>query len=787
LYIIRDFFLLNWQENFKGDFYEDKNLQKTFQTMFQTEYENLNDYISIILTCNEKNSEKFLALPFFKEILFSFLPQNKFEKNTLQMLQKNILFFLEKKGDLTLNKSIQKKIDFLRKEDILGYEKARELMSILMLIPQKVEKQDEKVFFDEIENNFYQNNINALERIIQRLKQLIEVSSQKNQLSDLLKKAKAQTFSIGVTGVMNAGKSTLLNALLRKDLLGTSVVPETANLTILKYAKEPRALVSFWKESEWQKIKDNASYNENLAKFVSQTEDFFQKDFKNYITKDGNSFEIDVKDLIYYTSAKHSEKKCNLIKSVELYDTLKFLQDGVIIVDTPGLDDPVVQREEITKEYLNRCDFMMHLMNVNQSATKKDVDFLCDTLLYQNVSRLLVLITRIDTVNEEELQEVIEYTKSAIKQKLIELNKDASFDTIIEKIDFIPVAAKPALVYRTKKQEQKETLDLESTGILKVEAYLDDVLFGKNSDKAKILLLSSSKELLSSIDTSKKAFTSEAQLLNKNTDQIKEQLQEHQQEVQRIQSYLQKLDEKVQASKGELENYFFTLKNLLQNKIIRLQNLIKRRIIDDVSYEKRKNKQKPKRQRIATIIQTGINDGIIDVLREYRYNFEKKVGEVYETLNKEFENLLYEGYKVQDSKEFFQKYFEINFLTKSVSFLSENTNHSIDKLFKQDIELLDEELQEYFGLFFKELYESFLEKIQNINKTLLEDFQSGMSQKVQAINEAMQTDENILLSALENLQNSTFNKEVRLEELEQKITALDDMRDELITLRKDFE
>ena len=44
-----------------------------------------------------------------------------------------------------------------------------------------------------------------------------------------------QKFSIGITGVMNAGKSTMLNALMGKEILGSVVVPETANLTIVKH------------------------------------------------------------------------------------------------------------------------------------------------------------------------------------------------------------------------------------------------------------------------------------------------------------------------------------------------------------------------------------------------------------------------------------------------------------------------------------------------------------------------------------------------------------------------
>ena len=58
-------------------------------------------------------------------------------------------------------------------------------------------------------------------------------------------------------------------------------------------------------------------------------------------------------------------------------------------------------KREITKEYISKCDMMMHLMNVSQSATLKDVEFIIDAVLYQNISKLLVVITRADTVSKK--------------------------------------------------------------------------------------------------------------------------------------------------------------------------------------------------------------------------------------------------------------------------------------------------------------------------------------------------------------------------------------------------
>ncbi|MEH1010270.1 dynamin family protein [Campylobacter concisus] len=59
------------------------------------------------------------------------------------------------------------------------------------------------------------------------------------------KRSNETLFNIAASGVINSGKSTLLNALLNKPVLGASNVPETINLTILKYSKDSFARVNF--------------------------------------------------------------------------------------------------------------------------------------------------------------------------------------------------------------------------------------------------------------------------------------------------------------------------------------------------------------------------------------------------------------------------------------------------------------------------------------------------------------------------------------------------------------
>lgn len=645
----------------------------------------------------------------------------------------------------------------------------------------------EKVATYEQEGNFYQVSIKKIESFIKEIKTQIEQEDDIKRLLLIPKKLKNQEFSIGVTGVMNAGKSTMLNALLGESVLGTSVVPETANLTLLKYSDTKKANVNFWTKDEWQKIEQSADEIQSLEAFVKETKELFGDEFNAYITNKGYSQEVDTKNLAHFTSAEHSNKKCNLVKSVELFSDLKFLKDGVVIVDTPGLDDPVIQREEITKGYLSKCDLMLHLMNVNQSATQKDVEFICDTLLYQNVSRLLIIITRIDTVSKDELKEVIGYTKKSIKEQLISINKESSFNSIIDKLNFIPIAAKIALDIKTQKVKKIDGYTLVSSGILEVEEYLSEVLFGKQSEKAKILITSAAKELISLIGQNKKLLLDELHFLDKDNTNIEDDIVQYETQIQNNINLSKKFDVTIQNEKEDLKEYFITLKNLAQSRILQLQSIIKRRVIDDVSYEKRRNKQRPQAKRIEYFIDTGIKDGFIELLREYRYGFEKKMSEIFERIKREFSQLEVEKNMQMEAKEFFQIYFNDTNLSASNKPVIFEVNNLIDSYWKKDIDVLDSKLESVFEKCFREITTSFLQKSIQINENLYVSFEELIKSASQNVKNSLKEQQQLLEVTKERMSDSSFDIEKRVQEIKAKIDSLDKIEESISSLRRECE
>jgi len=686
MHVVNDFFLLVWNEKITQQVVlEEKHKSQLSHTLSNT-FDDFCDSIAILLIINPQNMANMGMLEAPKVVLQT-LFSTPFTKESVQYAQIQVLLFLMDIGNVQINATIIKRLEILRKEEVISYDGLRTLSTLISLIEEKkIEKINLHVKSATVQENHYKTALNILMTAIDNLKQSIEVPLLNEKLDAMLLRLQNQRFSIGITGVMNAGKSTMLNALLGQEVLGTSVVPETANLTLIKYAKEPYAVVNFWNAKEWHKIEEGAKSLKSLEAFVAESKAHFGTQFSTWITPQGESQTIAVNDLALYTSAKHSDKKCNLVKSVELYTDLKFVQDGVQIVDTPGLDDPVVQREEITLEYLSECDLMIHLMNAAQAATQKDVDFIIDALLYRHVAQLLIVITRIDAIKEKELEEVINYTKRSIEARLKEQNKGAKLDEVIAKIVFIPIAGKLALMHKLGKSNEANALgyDMQRTGLPLVEAYLEEVLFGENSQKANLIITANRNEIESIVEESLSIFEQEMHLLSISQEEIEQAYAKHQENKQSILNFLEQINQAIAQSQLEMQHYFTTLHKFAYNRLDTLQSVVKRRIMDDVSYEFTKNKKAPKEERISSIIQTAIKDGMVDFIRDYRYEFEKKMQSMLEFMDAKYGEFKHEDAKVHfDAKTFCEEHLGSILVFKNSMAIIASVNEAIQKYGKK--------------------------------------------------------------------------------------------------------
>jgi hypothetical protein len=123
-------------------------------------------------------------------------------------------------------------------------------------------------------------------------------------------------FTIGVFGLIKRGKSTLLNALIGREVSAMHVTPETAVPVYVSWSEEPGAEV-------------------HLA--------------------DGTVKHVAVEDTALFTSQKHNEGNRLGVTHVEQRVPVGFLRNGTRLIDTPGLDDAEAD-EVYTERTLQELD-----------------------------------------------------------------------------------------------------------------------------------------------------------------------------------------------------------------------------------------------------------------------------------------------------------------------------------------------------------------------------------------------------------------------------------------------
>ncbi len=575
--------------------------------------------LAIILSVNKDNYERYFLLKEFGNIC---------KKIDLRV----DIFSIQKAQICVLNMFRE---GFIPKQDLLKalriLQKISNNTEILEYIQNiQVQSIDKKALF--------QSGFNELNHINIELSKLSFDENSKIRLQKTLEKFQKLEFNIAITGVMNSGKSSLLNALLKEDFLGVSNIPETANLTLLSYGNTQEAVIYFWDSQEWDNILKSSKFSKELKEFIDELA--LKVDIKEYVQDKALTQKINLNELKEFSSAKNQISA--LIKKIEIKSNLEFLKNNISIVDTPGLDDIVVQREILTNEYLKESDFLIHLMNASQALTQKDAEFLIHCLLNSRLSKFLIVLTKADLLSQKDLDEVINYTKESLKARL------ENFDThLIEKIDFLCVSAKMASdFYKGLSSEES----FKKSGMKEFEEYLFNELY--SGEKSKIILQAYKKELLLEL----KNILNEYEMQNKL---IKEDGQGLSEENNKLLSEFKAKEEALREAKEEISNSILNLENFengVDNLVLLLAKKLKERLIDEIKYLKDKA-QKININRILNMIDITVKDGINDILREVKFENIKKIEELktslalkYDFLKDDFDNG-FEGFKDEISKK----------------------------------------------------------------------------------------------------------------------------------------
>lgn len=574
--------------------------------------------LAVLLAADAENFDRFMALKEFRDILHAL--GLKADIYSLQCAQLGAINAL-KSAKISKSKLLAA-LEILQTENIIFAAHFSRLAEFLRSLGADLPAGNEQEDANFKKSDVFHQKIDALNDICERILSLNPGANVANAATKARQKARELEFNVAVTGVINAGKSTLLNALLGKKILGASNVPETVNLTVLKYAPEPFARVNFWSKAELKELGIAQDQDDEIAeiyggagvKFESETAQnlnvkfnaegesepkFESPSVSEICSEPPASKTVKTDEIKRYTSA--DSKYAKFVKSVELYENLELLKDNVRIIDTPGIDDAVALREELVRRFMRECDLMVHLMNVSQSATQKDLDFIVSSLQNSHAVRLAVLLTHADVLKEGELNEVAAYAKKSVEERTRRLGIGAEFFAVSAKSYFEGG---------------------QNSGVEEFKQYLYETLFGQNSQKSRLGIEAYKKEL--GRVCAQFAADTQAQILNLTGSNLSlsQKLSELNEQKAALAS---RLEDVRGAVKDELErldtaktaaSYELGLKSLVQT--------LKQRVADDVNYAAAK-KQKIDPQRLSRIAQTTIKDGVAALMRQNRNEIVRQI------------------------------------------------------------------------------------------------------------------------------------------------------------------
>lgn len=202
------------------------------------------------------------------------------------------------------------------------------------------------------------------------------------RLQLLKQRLNEERFHLAALGQFKRGKSTLLNALLGADVLPTSVIPVTAIPTFVQYGPKCTAKVKFINGKTEDVTAEGTT--EQLAEFLAK----------------------------YVTEERNPHNRLGVHEVVLEYPS-SLLQQGVVLIDTPGIGSTFRHNTEATLNFLSQCDAALFIISPDPPITEVEIDFLKEVLA--KTTNTFFILTKADYLSDEELSKTVEFLKQALK------------------------------------------------------------------------------------------------------------------------------------------------------------------------------------------------------------------------------------------------------------------------------------------------------------------------------------------------------------------------------------
>ncbi|MEM6959584.1 MAG: dynamin family protein [Myxococcota bacterium] len=195
------------------------------------------------------------------------------------------------------------------------------------------------------------------------------VSLARSLREDRIPRLEEERFHLVVLGEFNHGKTTFVNALLGAPVLPMGVTPTTAVIHTIAHGET------------------------STAKAV------LEEGERDVPFEEVERYEVD--------GGANAEG----VRHLHVTYPSQFLEGGVVLVDTPGVNDLNEARAEITYEYIPRSDAVLFLLDAGQILKESERQFVANKLLAQSRDKLIFVVNKMDLLDSDEQQEALAYAR----------------------------------------------------------------------------------------------------------------------------------------------------------------------------------------------------------------------------------------------------------------------------------------------------------------------------------------------------------------------------------------
>lgn len=204
------------------------------------------------------------------------------------------------------------------------------------------------------------------------------------QLRELQNRLSYGKLHLAILGQFNRGKSTFINALIGFKLLPTSILPITSVPTFISYGNVLSCTIRFLNNNPDLVITSSAeAINETLTKYAAE---------------------------------ENNPKNVLCVKDVEVSCPSELLENGTVLIDTPGFGSTYIHNTQSALNVLVECDAAVFLVSADPPMTQTEIEFLKQVNRY--VPRIFFVLNKTDLLDVSEVKRIEEFIRNILVKQL---------------------------------------------------------------------------------------------------------------------------------------------------------------------------------------------------------------------------------------------------------------------------------------------------------------------------------------------------------------------------------